>query len=85
MTTASYEQIVELLGDADPLYVKRIEETGASLDEIGEALSDLEDERSGQARRIASSGRVLEVRAILDELLDEPEDEDGRGASLGGM
>jgi DNA-binding transcriptional MerR regulator len=82
MTTASYEQIVEVLGDVDPLFVKRLEDTGASLDEIGEALGDLEDDRAGGARRIASSTRVAEVRAILEELFDDPEDDDGRGSSL---
>ena len=55
MTTASHQQIVELLGDVDELFVKRIEDTGASLDEIGEALSDVESERFGGERRIAST------------------------------
>jgi DNA-binding transcriptional MerR regulator len=85
MTTASYEQIVEVLGDVDPLFVRRVEDTGASIDEIGEALGDLEHERAGGERRLASSPRVAEVRAILEELFDDPDDaEDGRGASLEG-
>jgi DNA-binding transcriptional MerR regulator len=85
MTTASYEQIVEVLGDVDPLFVRRVEDTGASLDEIGEALGDLEDERDGGERRLASSPRVAEVRAILEELFDDPEDADGgREVSLEG-
>ena len=85
MTTASYEQIVEVLGDVDPLFVRRVEDTGASLDEIGEALGDLEDEDAGGERRIASSPRVAEVRAILEELFDDPEEgDDGRGVSLEG-
>jgi hypothetical protein len=79
MTTASYQQIVELLGDVDPLIVKRIEDTGASAEEIGEALSDVESERFGAERRLVSSPRVAEVRAILDELMDDPEEEDGGG------
>jgi hypothetical protein len=77
MTTASYQQIVELLGDVDPLFVKRIEDTGASVEEIGEALSDVESERFGGERRMVSSPRVGEVRAILDDMLDDPEEEDG--------
>ena len=77
MTTASYQQIVELLGEVDPLFVKRIEDTGASVDEIGEALSDVESERFGAERRPVSSPRVAEVRAILDELMDDPDDDDG--------
>ena len=79
MTTASYQQIVELVGEVDPLFVKRIEDTGASLEEIGEALSDVESERLGAERRLVSSPRVAEVRAILDEVLDEPDDDEGSG------
>jgi hypothetical protein len=75
MTTASYQQIVEMVGEVDPLFVKRIEDTGASLEEIGEALSDVESERLGGERRLVSSPRVAEVRAILDEALDDPEDD----------
>jgi len=77
MTTANYQQIVELLGDVDPLFVKRIKDTGASVEEIGEALSDVESERFGAERRLVSSPRVGEVRAILDEMLDDPEEEEG--------
>lgn len=79
MTTASYQQIVELLGDVDPLFVKRIEDTGASVEEIGEALSDVESERFGGERRSVSSPRVAEARAILDDMLDDPEEDDGGG------
>jgi hypothetical protein len=79
MSTASYQQIAELIGDVDPLIVKRIEDTGASAEEIGEALSDVESERFGAERRLVSSPRVAEVRAILDEILDDPEEDDGGG------
>jgi DNA-binding transcriptional MerR regulator len=72
MTTASHDEIVELLGDVDELMVKRIEDTGASIDEIGEALSDLQDE-GVVGRALASSPRVVEVRAILAEMLDDTE------------
>jgi DNA-binding transcriptional MerR regulator len=85
MTTAGYEQIVELLGDVDPLFVRRLEDTGASLDVIGEALGELEDDQHGEEQRSASSPRVAEVRAILEELMDDPEDDqDGRGAAVEG-
>ena len=74
MTTASYRQIVDLLGEVDDLYVRRIEETGASLDEISEALAAAEQEdRIGAAPRAASSPRVATVRAILEEALDDPD------------
>src|SRR4051794_39894129 len=76
MTTATHAQIVELLGDADDLFVKRIADTGASLDEIGEALGDLQSEDVlGEPPRIASSPRVAEVRAILEELMDTEDDD----------
>jgi DNA-binding transcriptional MerR regulator len=81
MTTASYQQIVEMVGEVDPLFVKRIEDTGASLEEIGEALSDVESERLGGERRLVSSPRVAEVRAILDEVLDDPEDDQDGGVA----
>lgn len=74
--TATHAQIAELLGDVDDLFVKRIEDTGASLDEIGEALGDLESEDVlGEPAHIPSSPRVAEVRAILEELMDTGEDE----------
>src|SRR5262245_37995280 len=75
--TATHAQIVDLLGDVDELFVKRLEDTGASLDEIGQALGDLEDEsRLGEGPRIPTSSRVAEVRAILQELFDD-DDESG--------
>ncbi|HEU4734731.1 MAG TPA: hypothetical protein VFT22_42865 [Kofleriaceae bacterium] len=84
MTSATYDQIVGMLGDVDPLFIRRLEDTGASVEEVGEALGDLESERDGGERRVASSARVAEVRAILEEMLDEPEDEeDVRGALEG--
>jgi hypothetical protein len=68
--TATHAQIVELLGDVDELYVKRLEDTGASLDEIGEALDDLEKEGRLGERVRPTSIRVAEIRAILEELYD---------------
>jgi DNA-binding transcriptional MerR regulator len=80
MTTASHDQIVELLGDIDELFVKRIEDTGASIDEIGEALGDLQND-GGAGGVLASSPRVVEVRAILAEMLDDPEQDVDDGLS----
>jgi len=80
MTAATHAQIVELLGDVDDLFVKRIAETGASLDEIGEALGDAQSEDVlGEPPHIASSPRVAEVRAILEELMDTDEDDRDEG------
>ena len=80
MTTASYQQIVELLGDVDPLFVNRIEATAASIDEINEALGQVEGDQFGEERCADSSPRVAEVRAILDEIFDDPE-EDARSSA----
>ena len=80
MTTATHAQIVELLGDVDDLFVKRIADTGASLDELGEALGDVQSEDViGEPPHVASSPRVAEVRAILEELMDTDADDLDQG------
>jgi hypothetical protein len=71
---ANSDDIQRMLGDVDPLIAQRILATGATADEIGEALREVEDEHGfGEATHFASSPRVAEVRALLDELeiLDE--------------
>jgi hypothetical protein len=72
--SATATDVSRLLGDVDPLVVERILATGASPDEIGEALLVVEDEQGfGEEQREPSSPRVAEVRAVLQELsvLDE--------------
>jgi len=80
MSVANQEEILELLGEVDDLIVERLMATGASLDEIGEALDDIEDDRRfAEERHVGSSERVLAVRAILEDLLEDAVDEyDGR-------
>ena len=76
---ATAADVNRVLGDVDPLIVERILETGASADEIGEALRETMDERGfGEEAREPSSSRVAEVRAVLYELdvLDEPDDDE---------
>ncbi|MGE5183259.1 MAG: hypothetical protein ACM31C_14415 [Acidobacteriota bacterium] len=66
------------LGDVDPLVVERILETGASAQEIAEALREsLEELGFGEESHEPSSPRVAEVKAVLDELVlaDDEEDE----------
>jgi hypothetical protein len=76
MSAASHDDIVEILGDVDDLFVERIVDTGASIHEIAEALDDLEDERRfGEQHRVEASPRVAAVRAILEELLDEGDED----------
>jgi hypothetical protein len=72
---ATRAEIKELIGDgrgaagADMCSaVDRIAEIGASVDEIGEALDDLEGRRSPDPCEPPTSARVVAVRRILDEL-----------------
>ena len=71
---ATASDVSRLLGDVDPLFVERIVETGASPDEIDEALRADQDDEPHEP----SSARVVEVRAVLAELraVDEYDDEE---------
>ena len=75
---ASADDVHRVIGDIDPVLVERIILTGASADEIAEAVRELEDERGfGEMHHVGSSSRVSEVRAILDDfyVLDAEVDE----------
>jgi hypothetical protein len=77
---ASYEEIAQLLGDADEPAdeptIARIRDTGASAAEIAEALAQRGDvAREGEEPPSPSSPRVAEVRAILDEHDGLPRDD----------
>lgn len=70
-----------MLGDVDPLVVERILATGASADEIDEALRAVEEERGfGEEPHEPSSPAVAEVRAVLQQMAvldsDVTEEED---------
>jgi len=70
-----------LLGEVDPLVVERILSTGATADEIVEALRTVEDERGfGEQPHDPSTPAVAEVRAVLQDLAilegDDPDDEE---------
>ena len=68
---ATAADVSRMLGDVDPLILERILSTGASVDEIDEALREAEDEGGfGEEHHVASSPRVLAVRAVLDELTE---------------
>jgi hypothetical protein len=67
--SATATDVNRLLGDVDPLVLERILETGATPDEVAEALRVVEQERGfGEEPHVPSSPRVAEVRAVLDEL-----------------
>ncbi len=66
---ATATDVNRLLGEVDPLVLERILATGATPDEIGEALRVVEDERGfGEEPHLPSSPRVAEVAAVLDEM-----------------
>lgn len=76
---ATSNDVARVLGDIDPVIVERIVLTGASAEEIAEAVRELEDERGfGETHHLGSSTRVSEVRAILDDfyVLDADVDEE---------
>jgi hypothetical protein len=67
--TATATDVKGLIGDVDPLVLERILATGATPDEIAEALRVVEEERGfGEEPHEPSSPRVAEVRALLHEM-----------------
>jgi hypothetical protein len=67
-------QVHEMIGEVDDLLVARILATGATEQELAEAVgeTELEDEQ-GEAGPAPPSPRVARLRAILGELLSEDE------------
>lgn len=75
---ATSEDVQKVLGDIDPIIVERVLETRATVGEIVEALSDLEDERERGELRDPGSPRVAEVRSILAEIPDTDDEDEHR-------
>ncbi len=65
---ASWDEVDELLGHADTRIVQEIVETGASIDEIGAAIDDLEDARRFGQPRVPATPRIAQVRRILETM-----------------
>ena len=75
-TPASHAQLRTLLGEAmDELTLDRIVETGATADDVAEALGYLESDEIGEppARPLISAA-AYEVRAILADALRDAND-----------
>jgi len=69
---ATASEIVELLGELEPLTLEKLVATGATLDEVAEAVSAIEDEDAfGETHHPPSTAREAEVRAILEDLVFE--------------
>jgi hypothetical protein len=75
MTSTTTEDLEEVLGDIDTFTIERILDTHATVEEVAEALSDLEDERRFGERREATTARVAEVRAILEDMISETDED----------
>jgi hypothetical protein len=61
------EEVAALLGDVDLTLAARIAATGATADELGAALDDLDHERRFCERRVPASTTIAELREILEE------------------
>ena len=67
MPPATREEVAELIVEADPTYIERVVDTGASVEEIAEAIDDLAGQFAEQ-RHVPSTVRVAEVRQVLEDL-----------------
>lgn len=68
-TPARSEDVRTMLDDVDDETVQRILETGASIDEIAEAMHLVENNVSNE--EVATTARVEEVREILTASRDK--------------
>ncbi len=69
---ATEAQILELLGELEPLTLEQLVATGATIDEITEAVAAIEDEEAfGEEHHAPRTPREAEVRAILEDLMFE--------------
>lgn len=69
---ATASEIVELLGEVEPLTLEKLLATRATIDEVAEAVSAIEDEDAfGEIHHAPSTPREAEVRAILEDLVFE--------------
>lgn len=78
---ATAADVYRMLGDIDPIIAERIVESGATADEIGEALARVEDEigfsEGAFSAADVASARVTDVVAALRELFDDDQDDVG--------
>ena len=69
---ASASEVAGLLGEVEPLTLEKLLATGATIGEIAEAVSAIEDEDAfGEIHHAPSTPREAEVRAILEDLVFE--------------
>lgn len=69
---ATASEIVELLGEIEPLTVQKLVATHATIEEVAEAVSAIEDEATvGEVHHAPATTREAAVRAILEALMFE--------------
>ena len=74
------DDVIKAIGAVDDVTIAQIIGTGATVDELAEALAWMaNDEPMMNAGRPLATGRVRELVDILAEL-EPDDDEDGRGA-----
>jgi hypothetical protein len=66
------DDLADLFRELDSSIRERISQTGATADEVGAALDDLDHERRFCERRVPSSTKIAEIRAILEEATSDP-------------
>ena len=66
---ATRVEVALLLGEIDDSYIDRVLDIGASVDEISEAIADLEG-RLTEPQHLPSTARVAEVHEVLREFAD---------------
>jgi hypothetical protein len=80
MTQLTREDIARAIREADDVTIANIIATGATVDELAEALAWMaNDEPMMNSGRPLATGRARELVDILAEL-EPDDDEDGRGA-----
>jgi hypothetical protein len=76
------DDVTKAISDADDVTIAQIIATGATTDELAEALAWMaNDEPMLNAGRPLATGRVRELVDILSEL-EPDDDDDGRGAPV---
>ena len=74
------EDVIELVGEIDALVVDKIVATGATREEIAQALAAVETAlQFDDAHTVTPSPRIAAVRALLEPQLVGREDNIGRG------
>lgn len=69
---ATTSEIIELLGEVEPLTLEKLVATRATIGEVAEAVSAIEDEDAfGEVHHAPATPREAEVRAILEDLVFE--------------